>query len=41
MKFLKFCVVFSITAVIFTACTILEWVVEMYNLPFETWDELK
>lgn len=41
MKFLVFCVVFPVNAVIFTVCTFLEWAVELFNLPFEVWEDLK
>lgn len=41
MRFVLFCVVFPINAVIFTACTIAEWAVELFNLPFEVWEDLK
>lgn len=41
MRVLKFCVYFPLHACLFTVCTILEWAVELFNLPTEVWDELK
>lgn len=41
MKVLKFCVYFPLNVCLFTVCTVIEWAVELFNLPFELWDELK